>query len=426
MPKTRKNELIQSAHFRWLLGERNGVFFADGRSNRSNVGRHSLGTRDRAEALSLLGRLDLFKAVEFGLADRRLLDEEVDATVLSLEKGRELYESHVRRPRVTGGAKPKTLQRYKAVLDKFLAFAKSKGITSWNGVTRRVLEQYAGHLDAEEYAPRTEYLELTALKQIIKWLVAEKLLPSACQFTMPLDRPRGTDAFCYRAEHVRAMIDHCRTKPGLMFLADIITALACTGLRISELASLRWTDVDLETDTVSLTDESSRAPRRTKGKERETKTGQSRSLPIHADFRSVLEQLPRSKDGLLFHGPKGAQLKPDTIRNILLREVLTPLAKRFPTPKGEIGLEDGRLHSFRHYFCSICANSGVAEHVVMTWLGHRDSKMVRHYYHLHAEESQRQMGRLNFLGSAGGAVADGEVRGLCQEVVAAENRPEKS
>ena len=37
----------------------------------------------------------------------------------------------------------------------------------------------------------------------------------------------------------------------------------------------------------------------------------------------------------------------------------------------------------------------------MEWLGHADSKMVRHYYHLHDSESRQQMAKLNLLGKAG-------------------------
>jgi hypothetical protein len=43
----------------------------------------------------------------------------------------------------------------------------------------------------------------------------------------------------------------------------------------------------------------------------------------------------------------------------------------------------------------------VPEQVVMAWLGHHDSARVKHYYHLHDDEAQRQMRRLNFLGKAG-------------------------
>jgi len=37
----------------------------------------------------------------------------------------------------------------------------------------------------------------------------------------------------------------------------------------------------------------------------------------------------------------------------------------------------------------------------MEWLGHQNSEMVRHYYHLPDEEARRQMARLDPLGTAG-------------------------
>ena len=45
----------------------------------------------------------------------------------------------------------------------------------------------------------------------------------------------------------------------------------------------------------------------------------------------------------------------------------------------------------------------------MRWLGHKDSRMVEHYYHLHDDEARRQMGRIKlFEEEAGGRVAAGE------------------
>ena len=38
--------------------------------------------------------------------------------------------------------------------------------------------------------------------------------------------------------------------------------------------------------------------------------------------------------------------------------------------------------------------------MVMEWLGHSDSKMVKHYYHLQDEESQRRMNQIDSLGGA--------------------------
>jgi integrase len=408
MPAKRKKERIVSSYFIWLLGQRGGVYYADGRSNRPPAGRHSLGTQDHAEALQALQQLDLVQAVKLGRANPSLLVPAPPGQ-LSLAEGRRLYLQHVNRPRVVGGARPASAKRYRAVFDKFEKFAAGEGLTTWDQVTRRTLEAYAAHLDDEDYAYATEYLELTTLKQVVKWLVDEEHLPASCLIRLPLTKPRGTTTYCWRPQEVEAMIQHCRRHPELGWLAGVLTALACTGLRISELASLRWLDADRDRNLITLTDESTGARRPAGQPLRQTKSGRSRSFPLHADLRRVLDTLAPSADGLIFHGPKGGRLKPDTVRQVLIREVLTALGERFPTPAGQIGFAAGRLHSFRHYFCSKCANSGVPEQVVMAWLGHRDSKMVRHYYHLHDDEAQRQMKRLTFLGEAGGGGAAGDL-----------------
>lgn len=129
MPKKRQNERVQGTYFVWLLGQRNDVWQADGRSNNPNPGRHSLGTKDRAEALRLIKELDLKRAVELGRADRSLLQQEAAALVL-LDEGRKKYLDHVARPPVLGGAAPSTAKRYKAVFDKLARFAEENDIRS--------------------------------------------------------------------------------------------------------------------------------------------------------------------------------------------------------------------------------------------------------------------------------------------------------
>lgn len=405
MPKRRKYELLQCRYFRWRIKQRNGVWHADGRSNETDLGRHSLGTRDASEARQRLQELDLLKAVEHGLADSSQLNQK-DVAPLSLEKGRHFYEQHVSRPQIVGGARPKTVQRYKAVLDKFLPFVVKHGVRCWNDVEGRLLEKYAKHLENLEYAYRTIYLELNTIKQIVKWLIRQGHLKGKTPIDLPIEKADGTLTYCWRAEEVETMVEWCAKHSELAWLAHVIIALACTGLRISELASLRWTDLDLENERVRLTDETA-ASRRKAADRRTTKSGRGRTFPIHSDLLVVLKALPKSGP-FVFYGPRGGRLKPDTVRRILIRDVLTLLAKRFPTPEGEVGFADGRLHSFRHYFCSTCANNNIPEQMVMQWLGHQESDMVKHYYHLHDEEARRRMSGLNFLGKAGGASTDAQ------------------
>jgi hypothetical protein len=69
MPRNRTKEKVLCRYFGWLLGLRDRVWQADGRSNSPNLGRHSLGTSDYKEARRLLAELDLTMAVMHGLAD---------------------------------------------------------------------------------------------------------------------------------------------------------------------------------------------------------------------------------------------------------------------------------------------------------------------------------------------------------------------
>lgn len=201
---------------------------------------------------------------------------------------------------------------------------------------------------------------LNTIKQIAKWLIRHGHLAGKSPIDLPVAKADGTPTYCWQAEEVEPIVEWCTSRPELVWLGQVIIALACTGLRISELASLRWTDLDLQNEKVRLT----AASRRKAADRRTTKSGRGRIFPIHRDSLDVLKTLTKTGP-YVFHGPRGGRLKPDTIRRILIRDVLTPLAERFLSPEGEVSFADGRLHSFRHYFCSTCANHNIPEQTGM-------------------------------------------------------------
>ncbi len=394
MPKPRKKELVPCHYFLWRVGLEGGSYRADGRSNPINAGRHSLGTSDKAEALAALRQLDAVQAVKLGLADRSALDAVVSPQAsLSLEEGRRLYEQKVGAAEIAGGASEATQQRYKAVLDKFLAFAQAQGLAGWEQVKTATVRAYATHLARKGYAERTLYMELTLLKQLNKWLIEEGHLAETCRIRLKTTKPTYSSTHCYSGREVDEIIRACRDEPDLDWLGNVCTALACTGLRISELAGLRWSDIDLADDRISITNI------RGSSDGRRTKNRRDRFFPIARELRPVLEAMPRSRDGRVFHGPRGGRLKPDTVRNVLRREVLPKVRQKLQAEGLETQVHKGRLHSFRHYFCSTCANCGVPEQMVMNWLGHQDSRMVRYYYHLADDRARQEMARLQFVGA---------------------------
>ena len=408
MARKRTKDLIQCKYFQWLLGTRdNGVYYADGRSNEVNVGRHSLGTAEHQVARERIHRLDLVQAVKFGFADASLLQSQQEQ-LLPIEEGTEKYLSFASRPPVQGGITRSSLKRYRAVVDKFLEFTRRQKLNYWQQVDKAALSNHGRWLEDEDYAYATQYLELTTIKQIMGWLIAEKLLPSSFSIAMKLGKPRGTSTYCYSQAQVQAMVEHCLSTPDLAWLGEVIIALATTGLRIGELTNLRWSDVESDKRLLQLRDTTRRSKKSQRLEARSTKSHRDRALPIHPELQTVLVRLLRSPDGRVFHGPKGGKLKPDTVRNILRREVLTPLASRFPTTVEGPGIVAGRLHSFRHYFCSLSAQNRVPEMVLMSWLGHQDAKMIRHYYH-QSEEGRVHMNAIPFIGTAGSAIKPSSV-----------------
>jgi integrase len=262
-----------------------------------------------------------------------------------------------------------------------------------------LVSAYLSHLQQRGYADRTLFAEGTVIKQVIRSLVNEGYIPQDCLLKLPLRKIHGTDTYCWSEDEVFAMIKHCREHARLNWLADVILALAHTGLRIGELVGLRWSDIDYEENLIRVVNDSPGAAARPSGRRR-TKNRRDRTIPIHSTLRTALLAMDRRSDGRVFHGPLGGKLKADTVRTILIRDVIEQLKAKFPSAPGERGFEHGRVHSFRHYFCSVAVNAGVPVTVLMEWLGHRNSTMVRHYYHLHNGESQKQMSQLDFAGAA--------------------------
>ena len=396
MPRKSSKQRIQCQYFTWLIGTRKGVYYADGRGLKPDLGRHSLNTKDRDQAQEALRHLDLRTAVDHGRADANSLHQ-ATKQLLPLDEGWTVYWEHLSRPAVMGGVSQKTLARYKAVYDKFSEFAAGHGIRYWSQVDVTALTKYGRWLDENDYSGRTMALELTTIKQTLNLLIEQKRLSASCDFPFRIHKIRATTTYCYQPREVVAMVEHCRTFLELWWLADVIVALATTGLRISELAALRWEDVNLEAGTIVLTDTTRTARRSERQAASQTKSHQPRYPPLNRELVDILKRLQRHPDGRVFHGPNGGKLKPDTVRNILRREVQKPLSERFPAGPNGKGIEAGRLHSFRHYFCSRAADSGVSENMLKSWLGHSNSDMIRLYYHMRSDEARRQIELVPFL-----------------------------
>ena len=411
MPRRRKSEQIIEEYFEWnVYLHKNGIYRADGRSEKNEppLKRYSLHTDTMTEARKNLKKLDRHMAEKFGLVE--VQSPKGESQPLPLKDGCELYLKHQSRPEILGGVAATTFKKQRSALDKLKLFCEQTGVHHWQQVTDDLLSLLAAKMESgfmnrpKGYAPKSIRNDLVTVKSAHSWLVKSKHLTGCDKLGLEIQKVEGEPHYCYTTEEVEAIVAHCRERK-LLWELDRVIGLAATGLRIGAFGALTWKNIDFGNNRIVVEDESGHA--RKEGRQRlRTKTRKSRILPINRHLGEVLQRLDKTTKHV-FPGKRGAKLRSDRFLRPFRKNVLAPLADQFPSKPGEKGFVDGVAHSFRRYFCSQCANDGVPELVVMRWLGHSDSKMVRHYYSLKDKVAAQHMSKVNFLGTNEGRSTGG-------------------
>ncbi|HEJ1105646.1 TPA: site-specific integrase [Pseudomonas aeruginosa] len=150
-------------------------------------------------------------------------------------------------------------------------------------------------------------------------------------------------------------------------LGWIVRIAVETGMRSSEITSLRRHQVDLKKRVVKLLD---------------TKNGESRTVPLTQAaaqaFKDALENPIRPIDtNLIFFGEPG---KDEKRRPYVFSKVWNEMKK-------QLGMTDLRFHDLRHEAVSRLVESGqLTDQQVAAISGHKSMQMLKRYTHLRAED----------------------------------------
>jgi len=149
------------------------------------------------------------------------------------------------------------------------------------------------------------------------------------------------------------------------WLRQIITFALNTGMRESEIFSLRWSQFDPSRRTVTLL---------------VTKNNQKRTIPLNQTVLDLLKAMNgvrvRHISGYVFASEAGTMIGK---RNLL---------RAFFTARKKVGLEDVRFHDLRHTFATRLVQAGIDIYTVKELLGHKTLTMTMRYAH-HYSESLR-------------------------------------
>ena len=123
------------------------------------------------------------------------------------------------------------------------------------------------------------------------------------------------------------------------------------------------------------------------GSDGKPKDKEDRFIPIHArKLKPILCSLPK-KSELVFLMPDGRQVSPKK-----LRAYLKSLCK-------QCGFENPtqyKLHTFRHFFASYCAQQNLSYKYILEWMGHSSNAILDMYFTMNDKQAHRAMNSLSF------------------------------
>ncbi len=152
-------------------------------------------------------------------------------------------------------------------------------------------------------------------------------------------------------------------------LRGIIVLGTSTGLRIrAEALTLRWEDVDLRRRLITV-------------QAAFAKSGETRTLPINAEAREVLERLAAHPNGdYVFSQPNGQPYRS-------IRTAFLSACKR-------AGLREVTLHTLRHTWATRMASAGVNVRTLQDLGGWKELAMVERYAHVMASDKAEAVERI--------------------------------
>lgn len=266
-----------------------------------------------------------------------------------------------------------TTAAYKNDLGQFSKFLQSGGyaVASWSDVTPEIVDEYVDHMKEQVYASSSVARKVAAVKSFFNFLFARGIIDE--NPTTNVDSPKVKKRLpkTLTSDDIGKLIQAPRQKRSPKHLRDaaLLTILYNTGMRVTEVVSLRIDDVNLQNGVLQCYG----------------KDGQVRELPLDNDTRITVadyldngrQYLVKNKDEeALFLNHRGQQL---TRQGLWL--IIKAYAKK-SNLSGEV-----TPHTLRHSFAAHKLHDGSDLQEVQRLLGHANISTTQIYTQLSEEET---------------------------------------
>jgi len=231
-------------------------------------------------------------------------------------------------------------------------------------LTTKKLRDWRNKLTSQGTGPRTVNKTLDTLKAMVRWgrsegLCANVMIDDVRRVKAPKPKPANP----YPPETVQRIAEACE----YLREATMIQVAAYAGLRWSELRALRWSDVDLEAETITLV----------------------RSLDLDSSFKSTKSDLHRVVP-ILSPGVRALKVwreeRADDVDLVFCTRTGKPLkennwyGQRLPKIREACGIHFD-LHELRDTYASILIQTtGIGEAEITKWMGHANMQVTVERY----------------------------------------------
>ena len=273
--------------------------------------------------------------------------------------------------------KPSTRARYQVVLDTALA---EHSRVALGDISRRWVREWVADLSVD-LAPASVHKTVGVLRQVLAMAVAENRLVLNPVDGVELPPVTAIEQRFLRLDRLHGLATAAGAHRPLVYV------LGTCGLRVGEVAELRWRDLDLDNlrlriaRSVTLVDGMFVVG--------SPKNGKARTVSLPALVGDLLE--PADPDGLVFPDSAGGYMRGTNVRRRWWSRAVTA-AQLFPRTvtdaAGKPSVEyEFKLHELRHTAASLAIQAGANIKALQNMLGHESAGLtLDRYGHLYESD----------------------------------------
>lgn len=259
--------------------------------------------------------------------------------------------------------KPKTLKRYEV---SALQLEKKWGGRWWDDITRRAVVEFIDERKADGAKIPTIRRDLTVLSQAAEWAIER-----GCGAINPVGEIGKRQLRYKRPTFIRPNAQSLEATIEAAYgnLRPLARFLLATGMRLDEAATLRWSDIDDDRRSATLTD---------------TKNSTPRAVALSEAAMAVLGDMDRGTE-YVFPSRSGEPYKQASTN---WQEAKARAHKA--AQKGKWRYTPFRLHDLRHIYAIDYLAGGGNLYALQRQLGHGTIRQTEEYLeHLTPEEAER-------------------------------------